>query len=72
MTRKSVSRTPHEVAPISRAGDKTNWITHLIDKGLDSIVAAGPVAWISVVCIVALCAIVVVVYIMSGVPQRPH
>ena len=72
MIRKNTSHTTRQVAPVSHPGDKTNWLTHLIDKGLDSIVAAGPVAWISVVCIVALCAIVVVVYIMSGAPQRPH
>ena len=41
-------------------------VLHVLEKGLDAITAAGPVAWISVVAIAALCAMVCVVYIMSG------
>jgi hypothetical protein len=72
MTRKNNSRDTSDVAPASRSKGTTNWIAHLIDKSLDSITAAGPVAWIAVVCIAALFAVVLVVYIMSGVSPRAH
>jgi hypothetical protein len=72
MIRKNNSREPRNGDPRSQSSGRKNWIIHLIDKGLDSIVAAGPVAWMSVVCIVALCAVVVIVYIMAGAPPRVH
>jgi hypothetical protein len=37
----------------------------LIDKAFDSMSAAGPVAWMAVVAIVALCAMAFVVYLMA-------
>jgi hypothetical protein len=68
MIRKNNSREPRNGEP----SGKKNWLIHLIDKALDSIVAAGPVAWMFIVCIVALCAVVVTVYIMAGAPPRVH
>jgi hypothetical protein len=72
MTRKNSSRNVSDDAPANRPQGTNRWIAHLIDKGLDSITAAGPVAWIAVVCIAALFAVVLVVYIMAGAPPRTH
>jgi hypothetical protein len=48
---------------------KRNWIIHLIDKVFDSIIAAGPVAWVSIVAIVAILGMVLALYIISGGPH---
>jgi hypothetical protein len=70
MARHDNSRVNRDIEGQSRRRDSSGWIIHLIDKCFDSITTAGPIAWISVVCIVALCAVVLVVYILSGLPTR--
>lgn len=72
MTRERKPRKVRKAKPPTPPQRKRNWVIHLIDKGFDSIVAAGPVAWVSIVAIVGMCGMVFIVYLTYGGSTHMH
>jgi hypothetical protein len=72
MTQGRKPRKVRKAKPPTPPQGKRNWIIHLIDKGFDSIVAAGPVAWVSIVAIVGMCGMVFIFYLVFGGSTRAH